>query len=325
MRHGANITNAAFTQDDGRFFIGKNVQTDKVFVEGDGGRTDLVPCLGDEAMAGVVQLCGGGIQRIADVDQGPSTPVRRRGQTRHETFHFMVEFKLQTGRVGKTRGRCIHPNLHRCVQGGDGTFRDHFQAVGAGAGVGVRLNACGANRVVSLEFEIDDQAYVIGGVEPCIIAHFRTIPSVAFRNSVAVERCHLVGFVATAVIDALSDVIGGFSNICHDPRGGVGIGLGGWKRRDVIALARPLRVGCRGRGPSLVSSEGEVVIFVDGRICGGDGDVAENLFEEGDAARHKANVHVKLASNRSKVAHSKVFGLGELNVDVAGETLQRHA
>ena len=108
-------------------------------------------------------------------------------------------------------------------------------------------------------------------MEPSIIAYFGTIPAIAFGYAIAVDGCHLIRFIATPIIDGLADAVPRFPGVGDHPRCGVGVGL--WRRegRDVVALSRPLRVGRGGGCPALVDSNGEVVIFVDRRISGGDG------------------------------------------------------
>ena len=154
----------------------------------------------------------------------------------------MMQFKLQTGRVGEARRGSVHPHLHRRVEGGDGPLRHHIKAVRTGTGIGVGLHTRRANGVVALELEIDDQADIVCRVEPSVVSHFRAIPPVTFRDAFAVEGGHLVRFVTPSVIDSLAEVIRGLSNISHHPSGGVGVGLGRREWGDVIALARPLRV-----------------------------------------------------------------------------------
>ncbi len=90
-------------------------------------------------------------------------------------------------------------------------------------------------------------------------------------------------------------------------------------------MSRPLNIRGGGGGPSFVGSQREIVIFVHGGVGRGDGDVAEDLFEEGNAARNEPNVHVKFAANGAQVTDPKVFGLRVLNVDVSGVPFQRHA
>ena len=209
----------------------------------------------------------------------------------------MMQFELQTRRVGETRSGGVDPHLHWRVQCGDGPFRDHVKAVRTRARIGVGFHAGRANRVVPLELEIDDQTNVISRMKPGIVSYFRAIPAVAFRDAIAVEGGHLVGFVATAIIDGLADVIGRFADVGDHPCGGVCIGFGWREGRDVIALARPLRRGGGCGGPTLVHAKREVVILVDRRIGGGDGDVAEDLLKEGDPAGNKAYVQVQFTSN----------------------------
>ena len=139
-------------------------------------------------------------------------------------------------------------------------------------------------------------------MKPSVIADLGAVPAETFRDTLAVERGHLVRFVTPAVVDALADHVLWLSDIRHHPGGGVGVGLRGWEGGDVVALARPLRRGRGGGGPTLVHAEREIVVLVHGRIGGRDGDVAENLFEEGDPAGNKANVQVKVASDGGKIA-----------------------
>ena len=241
MGHRAHIANASFSQDDGRTFVSKDIQAHKVLVERDGCCTDLVSCFRHQPVAGIVELRCRRIEGVADVDHGPSTAVGCRGQAGDKAFHFVMQFKLQTGRVGEARRRGVHPNLHRRVESGDGPFRNHIEAVRTGAGIGVRLHTRRANGVVALEFEIDDQADVVSRVKPSVVSHFGAIPSVAFRDAFAVVGGHLVRFVTSSVIDGLAEVIRWLSNIGDHPRGRVGVGLGWREWGDVIALARPLR------------------------------------------------------------------------------------
>ena len=236
----------------------------------------------------------------------------------------MVKLELQTGHVGEAGRRCVHPHLHGCVEGRDASLGRHGQAVRSSAGVGVGFHATGTDGVVALEFEINGQSDVVVGVEPRIVPNLGTVPAKALRDSVAVEGGHLVGFVAASVIDALPDHVAGLSNVGHHPSGAVGVGLGRREGGDVVALTGPLRVRGGGGGPALVHSKREIVILVDGRIGRRDGDVAEDLLKERNAAGNESNVHVQLASNWSEVAHPEVFGLSELNVDVAGEPFQRN-
>ena len=192
----------------------------------------------------------------------------------------MVKFQLQPGHVGEAGRRSVHPHLHRCVERRNAAFGRHGQAVRSSAGVGVGLHAAGADGVVPLEFEIDGQTDVIVGVEPSVVSDLGAVPAEAFRDAVAVERSHFVGFVAAPVVDALPDHVPGFSNIGHHPGGAVGVGFRRREGGDVIALTRPLRIRGGGGGPALIHSKREIVIFVHGRIGRRDGDVAENLLEE---------------------------------------------
>ena len=176
----------------------------------------------------------------------------------------MVEFKLQSGHVGKAGRGGVHPDLYGGIKGGDASLWDDLEAVCSATGIGVGFDARGTHWVVSFQFEINGQSDVIVGVKPSIVADLGAVPAEPLRDAVAVERGHLVRFVAPAVVDALADHVLWLSNIGHHPGGGVGVGLRGWEGGDVVALARPLRGGRGGGGPPLVHAEGEIVVLVHG-------------------------------------------------------------